>query len=137
MYILYYIFYTYIFHFFISVRPSLEPGWLEGCLDGKRGLVPENYVEFLNQVGVASTPCLSHAPILQREFKKKNQVNETTTVRKNKNKLFSLEERNKEEKTIILNTESPVLPQIWHFSPKNLPISFQMNHCDTSQIEFV
>jgi Rho GTPase-activating protein 10 len=28
--------------------PSLEPGWLEGCLDGKRGLVPENYVEFLN-----------------------------------------------------------------------------------------
>jgi len=36
-----------------------------------------------------------------------------------------------------MNTESPVLPQIWHFSPKNLPISFQMNHCDTSQIEFV
>lgn len=35
-----------------------------------------------------------------------------------------------------MNTESPVLPQIWHFSPKNLPISFQMNHCDTSQIEF-
>jgi len=31
-----------------DVRPSLEPGWLEGCLDGKRGLVPENYVEFLN-----------------------------------------------------------------------------------------
>ena len=30
-----------------SVRPSLEPGWLEGCLDGKVGLVPENYVEFI------------------------------------------------------------------------------------------
>ena len=44
-YILFYIFFSY---FFISVRPSLEPGWLEGCLDGKRGLVPENYVEFLN-----------------------------------------------------------------------------------------
>lgn len=31
-----------------SVRPSLEPGWLEGNLDGKIGLVPENYVEFLS-----------------------------------------------------------------------------------------
>ena len=31
-----------------SVRPSLEPGWLEGNLDGRRGLVPENYVEFIN-----------------------------------------------------------------------------------------
>ena len=30
-----------------GVRPSLEPGWLEGCLDGKIGLVPENYVEFV------------------------------------------------------------------------------------------
>jgi len=29
------------------VRPSLEPGWLEGTLNGKTGLVPENYVEFL------------------------------------------------------------------------------------------
>ena len=38
----------YIFFLLFSVRPSLEPGWLEGCLDGKRGLVPENYVEFLN-----------------------------------------------------------------------------------------
>ena len=44
-YIIFYIFFSY---FVISVRPSLEPGWLEGCLDGKRGLVPENYVEFLN-----------------------------------------------------------------------------------------
>ena len=34
--------------FFISVRPSLEPGWLEGNLDGKIGLVPENYVEFVS-----------------------------------------------------------------------------------------
>ena len=33
--------------FLISVRPSLEPGWLEGILDGRVGLVPENYVEFL------------------------------------------------------------------------------------------
>lgn len=33
--------------FVILVRPSLEPGWLEGFLDGRRGLVPENYVEFL------------------------------------------------------------------------------------------
>ncbi len=32
---------------FPSVRPSLEPGWLEGCLDGKLGLIPENYVEYI------------------------------------------------------------------------------------------
>jgi len=31
-----------------GVRPSLEPGWLEGNLEGKVGLVPENYVEFLS-----------------------------------------------------------------------------------------
>jgi Variant SH3 domain len=31
----------------LSVRGSLEPGWLEGTLNGKTGLVPENYVEFL------------------------------------------------------------------------------------------
>jgi hypothetical protein len=31
----------------VSVRPSLEPGWLEGHLDGKVGLVPENYVEYI------------------------------------------------------------------------------------------
>ena len=30
------------------VRPSLEPGWLEGILDGRVGLVPENYVEFVS-----------------------------------------------------------------------------------------
>ena len=30
-----------------AVRPSLEPGWLEGILDGRVGLVPENYVEFI------------------------------------------------------------------------------------------
>nr|CAD7608912.1 unnamed protein product [Timema genevievae] len=30
-----------------NVRPSKEPGWLEGTLNGKTGLVPENYVEFL------------------------------------------------------------------------------------------
>lgn len=30
-----------------NVRSSLEPGWLEGTLNGKTGLVPENYVEIL------------------------------------------------------------------------------------------
>ncbi|XP_049268342.1 rho GTPase-activating protein Graf isoform X2 [Rhipicephalus sanguineus] len=30
-----------------NVRPSRERGWLEGCLNGRCGLVPENYVEFL------------------------------------------------------------------------------------------
>lgn len=28
-----------------SVVPSGEPGWLRGTLNGKTGLVPENYVE--------------------------------------------------------------------------------------------
>ncbi|XP_076829937.1 rho GTPase-activating protein 10 isoform X2 [Brachyhypopomus gauderio] len=35
-----------IFH---AVTPSREPGWLEGELEGKRGLIPENYVEILEQ----------------------------------------------------------------------------------------
>ncbi|KAL0273162.1 UNVERIFIED_CONTAM: hypothetical protein PYX00_005904 [Menopon gallinae] len=30
-----------------NVRPSLEPGWLVGTLNGKTGLIPENYVEIL------------------------------------------------------------------------------------------
>ncbi|XP_014677773.1 PREDICTED: rho GTPase-activating protein 26-like isoform X1 [Priapulus caudatus] len=30
-----------------NVRASREPGWLEGTLNGKTGLVPENYVEYL------------------------------------------------------------------------------------------
>uniref|UniRef100_A0A1E1X5U5 Putative oligophrenin-1 n=1 Tax=Amblyomma aureolatum TaxID=187763 RepID=A0A1E1X5U5_9ACAR len=30
-----------------NVRPSRERGWLEGVLNGRCGLVPENYVEFL------------------------------------------------------------------------------------------
>ncbi|KFP10108.1 Rho GTPase-activating protein 26, partial [Egretta garzetta] len=30
-----------------NVHPSQEPGWLEGTLNGKTGLIPENYVEFL------------------------------------------------------------------------------------------
>ncbi|XP_066999025.2 rho GTPase-activating protein 26 isoform X2 [Anabrus simplex] len=30
-----------------NVRPSMEPGWLEGTLNGKTGLIPENYVEVL------------------------------------------------------------------------------------------
>ncbi|KAI1887451.1 hypothetical protein AGOR_G00190430 [Albula goreensis] len=33
-----------IFH---DVTTSQEPGWLEGELEGKRGLIPENYVEML------------------------------------------------------------------------------------------
>ncbi|MBN3272685.1 RHG26 protein, partial [Polyodon spathula] len=32
---------------FDNVHPSREPGWLEGMLEGKKGLIPENYVEFL------------------------------------------------------------------------------------------
>ncbi|KAL4661470.1 hypothetical protein H8957_017773, partial [Semnopithecus entellus] len=32
---------------FDNVHPSQEPGWLEGTLHGKTGLIPENYVEFL------------------------------------------------------------------------------------------
>ncbi|XP_060562477.1 rho GTPase-activating protein 10-like isoform X3 [Ruditapes philippinarum] len=31
-----------------NVRPSKEPGWLEGSLNGKVGLIPENYVEFID-----------------------------------------------------------------------------------------
>ncbi|XP_007473872.1 rho GTPase-activating protein 26 isoform X3 [Monodelphis domestica] len=30
-----------------AIHPSQEPGWLEGTLNGKTGLIPENYVEFL------------------------------------------------------------------------------------------
>jgi len=33
--------------FVIVVKASLEPGWLEGTLNGKTGLVPKNYVEQL------------------------------------------------------------------------------------------
>lgn len=40
-----------IFRFFLlfsfSVRQSNEPGWLDGTLNGKSGLIPENYVEVL------------------------------------------------------------------------------------------
>uniref|UniRef100_A0A672G0L6 Rho GTPase activating protein 10 n=1 Tax=Salarias fasciatus TaxID=181472 RepID=A0A672G0L6_SALFA len=32
---------------FNAVTHSREPGWLEGELEGKRGLIPENYVEWL------------------------------------------------------------------------------------------
>ncbi|XP_069100800.1 rho GTPase-activating protein 26 isoform X2 [Pleurodeles waltl] len=32
---------------FENVHPSQEPGWLEGTLDGKTGLIPQNYVQFL------------------------------------------------------------------------------------------
>ena len=30
-----------------AVSVSREPGWLEGVLEGKKGLIPENYVEML------------------------------------------------------------------------------------------
>ncbi|NP_001086611.1 Rho GTPase activating protein 10 S homeolog [Xenopus laevis] len=32
---------------FEDVHYSREPGWLEGTLNGRRGLIPENYVQFL------------------------------------------------------------------------------------------
>ncbi|KAK5858818.1 hypothetical protein PBY51_002933 [Eleginops maclovinus] len=32
---------------FENVHGSREPGWLEGTLEGRTGLIPENYVEFL------------------------------------------------------------------------------------------
>nr|XP_046184822.1 rho GTPase-activating protein 26-like isoform X1 [Oncorhynchus gorbuscha] len=32
---------------FENVHSSREPGWLEGTLDGRTGLIPENYVEFV------------------------------------------------------------------------------------------
>uniref|UniRef100_A0A670YZ94 Rho GTPase-activating protein 10 n=1 Tax=Pseudonaja textilis TaxID=8673 RepID=A0A670YZ94_PSETE len=32
---------------FEDVHLSREPGWLEGTLNGKRGLIPQNYVQFL------------------------------------------------------------------------------------------
>jgi len=32
---------------FLAVRYSHEPGWLQGTLNGKTGLIPENYVEHL------------------------------------------------------------------------------------------
>ncbi|XP_076835489.1 rho GTPase-activating protein 26-like isoform X2 [Brachyhypopomus gauderio] len=32
---------------FENVHPSREPGWLEGTLAGRTGLIPENYVEFI------------------------------------------------------------------------------------------
>ncbi|XP_045203497.2 uncharacterized protein LOC123556657 isoform X2 [Mercenaria mercenaria] len=31
-----------------NVRPSKEPGWLEGFLKGRIGLIPENYVEYID-----------------------------------------------------------------------------------------
>lgn len=37
----------------ISVRASKEPGWLEGQLNGKTGLVPENYVEYIDWCNIS------------------------------------------------------------------------------------
>lgn len=36
------------FIFVFSVRSTREPGWLEGNLNGKTGLIPLNYVEFID-----------------------------------------------------------------------------------------
>lgn len=30
------------------VKESREPGWLEGMLNGKVGLIPANYIEYIN-----------------------------------------------------------------------------------------
>ncbi|XP_063060017.1 rho GTPase-activating protein 42 isoform X2 [Engraulis encrasicolus] len=32
---------------FSNVHPSVEPGWLQATYEGKTGLIPDNYVEFL------------------------------------------------------------------------------------------
>lgn len=34
----------------VNVKKSQEPGWLLGTLNGKEGLIPANYVEFLQDV---------------------------------------------------------------------------------------
>lgn len=40
-------YFLYINLSMISVGFSHEPGWLQGTLNGKTGLIPENYVEHL------------------------------------------------------------------------------------------
>lgn len=47
------------------VRQSREPGWLEGILCGKRGLIPHNYVEFLNWCIVMAVAVFSRRMSLQ------------------------------------------------------------------------
>jgi len=37
-----------LLNMYCIVRQSREPGWLEGVLGAKKGLIPHNYVEFLN-----------------------------------------------------------------------------------------
>lgn len=32
------------------VRPSKEPGWVMGTINGKTGLIPENYINFTSGV---------------------------------------------------------------------------------------
>ena len=34
--------------FALAVKESREPGWLEGTLNGRTGLIPANYIEYLN-----------------------------------------------------------------------------------------
>ncbi|RXG73504.1 Rho GTPase-activating protein 26 [Armadillidium vulgare] len=38
-----------------TIRPSKEPGWLEGTLNGRHGLIPENYVEYIDDKGSLPT----------------------------------------------------------------------------------
>ena len=38
----------------VNVKLSQEPGWLEGTLNGKVGLIPANYVEFLPDAAAAN-----------------------------------------------------------------------------------
>ena len=35
---------------FILVRSSKEPGWVMGTVNGKTGLIPENYINFTSGV---------------------------------------------------------------------------------------
>ena len=39
----------------VNVKLSPEPGWLTGTLNGKEGLIPANYVEFLPDAANAAT----------------------------------------------------------------------------------
>lgn len=50
----------YVMCEFAAVRHSKEPGWLEGTLDGRTGLIPHNYVEYLNWRITQLIPC-SHS----------------------------------------------------------------------------
>lgn len=64
----------FLLHLCLIVHPSREPGWLEGTLDGKTGLIPENYVEFLQKVRVDGS-VKAQSPVLKRtERRQKSPV---------------------------------------------------------------